>query len=151
MIQRIQTVYLALAFILTAVCLSLPVGVFSPVGMGADTVMFNLWKVTPEGTLAFTVWPMYVILLLTCPIALVAIFMYKNRPLQSKLCLCNILLTLCWMVVYVLYGYVFKDEGLTFRPAFAACFPIICLILYLLARRGIIKDEKLVRAADRIR
>ena len=151
MIQRIQTVYLALAFILSAVCLSLPVGVFSPVGMGADTVMYNLWKVTPDGTLAFTIWPLFVILLLTLPIALVAIFMYKNRMLQSKLCVCNILLTLCWVVVFVLYGYVFKDENLEFRPAFAACFPVISLILYVLARRGIIKDEKLVRAADRIR
>ena len=55
MIQRIQTVYLALAFILTAVCLSLPVGVFSPEGMGTDTVMFNLWKVTPEGTFQYKI------------------------------------------------------------------------------------------------
>ncbi len=151
MIQRIQTVYLALAFIITAVCLSLPVGAFSPEGMGADTVMFNLWKVLPEGTLSFTVWPLFALLLLTCPIALVAIFMFKNRKLQSKLCVCNILLNLCWVVVYVLYGYVWTDDGMTFRPAFAACMPIVCIILYLLARRGIIKDEQLVRAADRIR
>ena len=151
MIQRVQTIYLALAFILTAVCLSLPIGVFSPVGMGADTMMYNLWKLQPEGGLSFTVWPLFVILLVTCPIALVTIFMFRNRKLQSSLCLCNILLDLCWVVGFVLYGYVFKADDVTFRPAFAACFPVIAIILYMLARRGIIKDEKLVRAADRIR
>ena len=44
-----------------------------------------------------------------------------------------------------------NPEGTTFKPAFAACLPLVTIILYLLARAGIIADEKLVRAADRIR
>ena len=38
-----------------------------------------------------------------------------------------------------------------FRPEWPAIFPAIALILYLMARRSIRADEKLVRSLDRIR
>mgnify|MGYP000988221704 FL=1 len=34
---------------------------------------------------------------------------------------------------------------------FAACLPLIAIIMVVLARKGVADDEKLVRAADRIR
>ena len=130
--QRIQSVYLFLALIATTTCLSLPLCVFEPVGMGGSTVMYNLWKITPEGTADFSVWPLFVLLLITCPICLVTIFLFKNRKLQAKLCVVNIILNILWL-------------------AFGACLPIVAIILYALARHGINKDEKLVRSMDRIR
>ena len=151
MIQRIQSVYLALAFIITAVCLCLPIGVLtSEKTMGTDILMFNLWELQ-DNIMTFGVWPMFALLFLSCIIALYAIFSYKNRKRQIKLCNTCIFLVLAWVVAYVLFAFVLPDEGVAFSPKFAACIPVVALILYILARRGVIHDDKLVKAADRIR
>ncbi len=151
MLQRIQTVYLFLALIVTVVCLCLPIGAFTPAGMGGDTMMFNLWKLLPEGGHDFSVWPLFVILLLTCPLNLLTVFTYKNRKLQSRLCVYNVLLNLVWIALYVVFGYVMVEDGVTFNPQLAACLPGVAIILYVMARRGIQSDERLVRSMDRIR
>jgi hypothetical protein len=39
----------------------------------------------------------------------------------------------------------------TFHPRFAGCLPLVGLILFVLAYRGIKADEELVRSMDRIR
>ncbi len=151
MIQRIQSVYLALAFVILAVCLCLPVGVFSPQSaMGTDITMFNLWELK-DNNMTFSEFPMFILLLLTCVMTLYTIFSYKNRPKQIKLCSLCMLLVVAWIVVYLLFVFVFAEKDLVFTPTFAACLPIVALILYYLARRGVIHDEKLVKAADRIR
>ena len=151
MLQRIQTVYLFLALIVTVVCLCLPVGAFTPTGMGSDTVMYNLWKLLPEGGHDFSVWPLFVILLLTCPLNLFAIFAYNNRKLQSRLCVYNVLLNLIWIAVYAVFGYVLPEDDMTFNPLLAACLPGVAIILYIMARRGIQPAEQLIRSMDRIR
>ena len=151
MLQRIQTVYLFLALVLTIVCLCLPVATFHEPELGGYTVMTNLWKVTPEGMRDLSVWPMFAVLLLTCPIVVFAIFLFKNRMLQARLCVVNILLILVWMALCAYYVFATLPESCHLEMSFTAALPAVSLILYILARRGIIKDEKLVRAADRIR
>ena len=81
MIQRIQTVYLLVALLLTVVCLCLPVAAFEPVGMGGEMVMLNLWEVTPEGMRSWSPWPLFAILLLSCPLCVFAISMEKFSSL----------------------------------------------------------------------
>lgn len=151
--QRIQSVYLFLALIATTTCLSLPLCVFEPVGMGGSTVMYNLWKITPEGTADFSVWPLFVLLLITCPICLVTIFLFKNRKLQAKLCVVNIILNILWLAygAFIIFGEKANPECGGIKLAFGACLPIVAIILYALARHSINKDEKLVRSMDRIR
>ena len=149
MIQRKQTIFLLLALILTVVTLCLPIGSFTPQGMGADMEMYNLWVVEPTGAHNFSVWALFAILLLTLPVNIAAIFTYHNRKLQARFCMFNVLLCLGWYVVYVVFGQVL-DYG-TFHPAFAAVLPLVALILYIMARKAILADDALVRAADRIR
>ena len=149
--QRIQTVYLFLALVLTVICLCFPVATFHMAELGNYVVMTNLWEATSDGTRSLSVWPMFVVLLLTCPIAVFAIFLYKKRMLQARLCVYNILLILVWMALCAYYVFATQPESCHLEMAFTAALPAVSLILYILARRGIIKDEKLVRAADRIR
>ena len=153
MLQRIQTVYLFLALVLTVVCLCLPVATFHEAELGRYVVMTNLWTTTSEGVRQLSVWPMFAVLLLTCPITVFAIFLYKKRMIQARLCTVNIVLVLLWMALcaYYVYSFSAKSENCHLEMAFTACLPAVSLIFYILARRGIIKDEKLVRAADRIR
>jgi hypothetical protein len=94
MIQRRQTLFLLVALILTIVCLSLPIAAFEPSGMGVNTEVYNLWIKNGSSALDFKVCPLFVILLITCPINLWAIFKFHDRKFQARLCVVNILLIL---------------------------------------------------------
>ena len=76
----------------------------------------------------------------------------RNRIFQSRLCLLSMLLMLAWYAAYAVFGYaVPRVENAAFTPSLAAAFPLVNVILLLMARHGILADEALVRAADRIR
>ena len=49
MIQRKQTIFLFLSFILLAICLCMPIGLLEPSGMGISSKMTNLWIVDGNG------------------------------------------------------------------------------------------------------
>lgn len=151
MIQRIQSVYLFLALVACVACLCMPIASIESAVMGAWDTMYNLWMVDEKGQKAFVVWPLFAILLLTCPISLFTIFMYNNRKMQARMCVFNIFLLLGWYAVYAAYVLTFPKEGDTTTILLAACFPLIAIVLLFMARRGILHDEALVRAADRIR
>ena len=57
---------------------------------------------------------------------------------------------LIWVVVMAVYSQSLATDA-TFRVSIAAAFPIVALILYMMAKHGVDADERLVRAADRIR
>lgn len=153
MIQRKQTVFLLIAVILTIVSLCLPLGSFTAgngIGNGTAT-MYNLWITTSAGGYSYQAWVLFAIMLITCPISLFAIFMYHNRIVQSRFCVFNILLTLGWYIVFIVFVLNLEPKFGQFHISFTAVFPAVSMILYFLARKAIMADEALVRAADRIR
>ncbi len=82
-------------------------------------------------------------------IAFFAIFDYKNRRRQMLLCRVGQLLLLIWGVVYALMVY--TETTSSVRVQFGLCLPIVSLILFQLAYKGIKHDDDLVRSADRLR
>ena len=150
MIQRKQTVSLFLALLATIACLCLPVGSFEPQGMGTENQLMNLWINETNGGRNFSVWALFAILLVTCPINTFAIFDYHNRKRQARFCMFSMLMIIGWYIVYGVFSQVLMP-GFTFHVGFAACLPLIAFILLWLARHSILADEALVRAADRIR
>lgn len=150
MIQRKQTVFLFLALLATIACLCLPVGSFEPQGMGIENQLMNLWINETNGGRNFSVWALFAILLVTCPINTFAIFDYHNRKRQARFCMFSMLMIIGWYIVYGVFSQVLMP-GFTFHVGFAACLPLIAFILLWLARHSILADEALVRAADRIR
>ena len=138
MIQRKQTLYLLAAIIMTVICLCMQIGSFKLGGISVAKV-YNLW---------------YTDLLPTAVIATYTIFIYNNRKMQALFCLFNVLFIIGWYVVFFVVGQMVGDKSwgaVVFRPSWPAVFPAISLILYLMARRAILADEKLVRSMDRIR
>lgn len=151
MIQRKQTLFLILAFIATILCLSMPIGSIEPKGMGLSPVLFNLGLSAQGAGFDFGYIPLFVLLIITCPIALFAIFLYKKRKVQAKLCVVNIIFNVLWYA-YLAYCWKYKlpaDDN--FNLFWATVLPLISIILYAFARNGILHDERLVKAADRIR
>jgi hypothetical protein len=149
MIQRKQTLFLLAAIIATVVCLCLPIGTFEPKGMGVTPLWYNLGTMT-GGKFQAHIVP-FVFLALGVVLSLAAIFMYKNRKAQARICSFAILMALAWYVYYCIAALsTFQSLG-TFHPKFAACLPLVAIIFLVLARKGIKADEELVKSMDRIR
>lgn len=153
MIQRVQTLYLLAAAIVSVVCLCLPLGTYSADGLAVGR-MYNLWITdTVNGGHNFAVWPLFAVLVFSAAIGVYAIFMYANRILQARFCMFAMLLVVGWYVLYVVFSKILPvDEAANeYSSSLTCALPFVAMVLYFLARRAILSDEKLVRAADRIR
>ena len=161
MIQRIQTLYLLLVVILgTLLC------IFSP-------VEFLLPDATDYVSLhALDKWPLAVMSIAIPLLALVIIFLYKRRLLQARLNIMNVVLCLGYYALLALYvAYIVKGyeplDAVNCQLSTVNCqlstlncewyltmwsaIPLVNVVLTMMATRRILKDEALVRAADRLR
>ena len=157
MIQRIQTIFLVLVVILGVVFSFLPVLGFT--GFDIEYVM-NAYKTTIEGNDEMVIsknMGVGVMQGMVFLVALLTIFLYKNRSLQIKIGKLNILLIALQIAAIVMYsdsvktaiGEPTSDILVSFK--IGSFIPVISLILTYLAIRFIKKDENMVRAADRLR
>ena len=149
MIQRIQTIYLLLIVALGIALIWLPVvQLITP-----EEAELQVWELSAVGGAPLPgLWGLLVTTALIPLLALVDIFLFKNRLLQARL---NIFLALLCLGYYgVLAIYIWQAKlalGVEWHPMPWASFPLVCFVLTLMATRRILKDEALVRAADRIR
>lgn len=156
MIQRKQTLFLLLAVVAYVICLFLPIASIEPQGMGNAISVFCLGTVSGEQGVHVdsTCLPLFVLCAVSAVIAMVTIFMYNNRKLQMNLCGICLMFSVLWYVDYALMAFgIIGLENTTGKVQvnFGACLPLVAIILVALARKGVSDDEKLVRAADRIR
>ena len=100
------------------------------------------------GMVHMLAWPLLVIQLWASAICLYAIFLYKRRKRQAAWCLGALLVNLAW---YVGLAVMIQQGKLPEQLPYVACLPLIAAILCFMARKGVLDDEKLVRAADRLR
>jgi uncharacterized membrane protein YjgN (DUF898 family) len=75
-------------------------------------------------------------------LALGVVFLYKNRPFQTNLCSVLIALGLIYYIALAIIHPVLE---------WYAAMPMLAVLFSFLARKGIVKDEKLVKSLDRIR
>jgi len=173
MIQRIQTVYLFFAFIATLLVLFFPLFSFSMGSTGADyfgDITFYAYNVISTPVEEFFTYslvfylPILIIIALIVIIIVWSIFLYKKRLIQMRLVNFSILLNIVMVVVLFLFYYdklfehaltYLQNEGVQVEVVksfdIGAIFPLISLVFLVLAYRGIRKDEKMVRSADRLR
>ena len=154
MIQRKQTIYLFLAAVACIVCMCLPLGTLQLQGMGVEPVLYNMALVQTEGnspTYNFAYLPLFIALAIPAVVALVAIFLFKNRKLQARLCSFNLLLLLVWMALFAYYKYFQLTAIGELQQTWSSVLPFVAAVFNYLAYKGIKADERLVRTADRIR
>lgn len=147
MIQRKQTLFLLIAFVLTVVCMSMQVATLSADGIVFAEV-YNLWIANGQGQHSMANWPMMALLLVASLLSLVIVFQYRKRKLQALLCLLLMLLYVAW---YVLLAVLPQWRGGELALCWPSVLPMVCVILTFMARKGVLADEKLVRSLDRIR
>ena len=154
MIQRKQTIFLFLAFVTTIVCLCLPLGSIELQGMGVEPVLYNMALAQPDNNgvnYDFFYAPMAALLVLAAILEITAIFLYKNRKRQARFCSFAIALIFVWLLLFAYYKYFDLTEVGQLRQSIAVSFPFLSAVFDYLAFKGIRADERLVRAADRIR
>lgn len=150
--QRKQTVFLLLAVAAIILCLLMPVATIAPAELGGTgCTVYNL-GIVAEGAYHFGLSSVLAVLLaLGGVLAVVAIFTYKNRRLQMRLCSLSMLILALWYVWLALSIISAGNTQGSLGLAFGSCLPLVAFILDWLARRGVKADEDLVRSMDRIR
>lgn len=135
MIQRIQSVYLLLAAVATGILIFLfPLYMYE----GAEAYILNDAIFTTMAVLSTL-------------ISLFSIFRYKNRKQQVVSGRVNIIVNFC-LLGFILYLYFTEINGQPDAKLGLGTFmPLVAVILISLANRAIMKDEELVRSADRLR
>lgn len=164
MIQRKQSVYLLLAAIfclmpmfmrLASVYVCLPedgaCSMKTAEGMDIYSLMLTGNNALIEAS-PYVVCPLFLVLLLGVVGSVYTIFLYEKRKLQIRLCTYITLLLVLWHVAAsLLYVSLVDTAHMTMELCVPFFFPFIAIIFVLLARRGVIKDEKLIRDCERIR
>jgi hypothetical protein len=139
MIQRIQSIFLLLASLSGGALFILP---FASAPKTTDGIfadgLFNIHD--NIGLLILTA--------LVAVIALVSIFLFNNRKLQMNVGKLNLVLSLALMSWA---AYLFFTMMATAAFGVGLVMPVVLMIMTVLANRNILKDERLVRSADRIR
>ena len=129
MIQRIQSIFL----LIVVLC-----------GVGAIAfVQYNENALSDDEILFMCFQLLNFISIL---LAAIAVFLYKNRIPQIKLC--------AWIIalnVFLILSVIFLVRYQIINQLWAIFFPLASTVSSFLARRYIKKDEELVRSADRIR
>ncbi|RQO78771.1 hypothetical protein DBR40_05795 [Pedobacter sp. KBW01] len=155
MIQRIQSIWLFLAFLVLALMTFLPLATKEIDGSESVVYMFGLKtqfqsESGSEYKLALSL-PLIVTYIAIAIICFVNIFNFRKRNLQKRLAIISIVLIggfAFWCSTYIneLPGGI---EGATF--GIGAYLPAIAILFIVLAIFGINKDERLIRSAERLR
>jgi len=158
MIQRIQTLFLALAFLAALLLFFFPLaGVYSDLHT-YKLYVYSFKNMVPgeESVFSFmTTLPLLVLNILTAGFSIVSIFLYKNRIQQLRYVRLGIFTDIV-MIGLVLFVYArIVENNLGDSPNYldeaGIYFPLIAVLFLILANRFIIKDERLIRSIDRLR
>src|SRR5438270_12573378 len=143
MIQRIQSIWLLLAAAFAAITFRFPFysgeKITDPAALSTAHVELNATS---------TIW-ISVLTVLTGLIAFIAIFLFGNRKLQLRLTFLGMFTTIALLVVYFLEMKNFVSGKGTF--ALSSVFYFAIFAFYILAARGITRDQKLIKNMDRLR
>jgi hypothetical protein len=143
MIQRIQTVYLILASIVS----------------GGLIFVFNLWNTIKQQIFVVDLFSREIIALKIIPfmflfsaiLSTMAIFLFKNRKLQFVIGRIIILINLFLLGLLIYVSLTLSGEPSVSEKGIGMFLPILAILFIVLANKAIKKDEDLVKSVDRLR
>jgi len=151
MIQRIQTLFLLGVAVLSGMMLT---GDLVMMVSGSGTLFsINFMGLAEEGgDVLQRLWPLTFLLALVPVLAVVALLLYRKRPLQMRVTMIVLLLSLGTVLLGAFYVVMFDRKiDITVLWKVRALFPLVSAILAWLAYRAIFRDELMVKSYDRLR
>lgn len=158
MIQRIQTVYLALAILALTLLFFFPMATFISDLAYLKFYLLGLKNMAPDGITpvpaTFNI-PLIIVVVLIIALDAVAIFLFKNRSRQIQLTNIAVMLNILF-ILGILFIYIpMVEKKTSIKPDFTSglgiYLPIVSLMFTVLSNRAIKRDDKLVRSSDRLR
>jgi hypothetical protein len=143
MIQRIQTIYLILASIVS----------------GGLIFVFNLWNTIKQKIFVVDLFSRDIITLKVIPfmfiasavLSILAVFLFNNRKLQFVLGRIIILINLFLLGLLIYVSLTLSGETSVSEKGIGMFLPILAILFLVLANKAIKKDEDLVKSVDRLR
>lgn len=148
--QRIQTLYLIIIALLMGLFAFSDIFILS--STDGKALILDAWTLRDLSTQTSQagVWGMGVLAILAGVLAVSVIFIYRNRVLQARLSTLNALLLVGLVGLMGYAGYT-TSAGLSLGFKFAIAYPLVAVILQVMAIRAIWLDEALVRTSQRLR
>jgi len=153
MIQRIQSLWLFLVFLMATLMLFFPMAEFQ-----ADTQIFTLTVFNVEGAEGIAGIPnpslIGILTAVLGVLALGSIFQFKNRKLQMKINMAAMLVNMgLLLTIFIIADKIADLENVAEDYSFllGSWFPIAGILFLILANRSIRKDEALVKQSERLR
>ena len=136
MLQRIQTIYLFLAALISGVLI----------------FFVSLWSnEAGESVFVEDVLLALGLFLGSAALSLISIFLFKNRKLQFVLGRINILINFFLLGVFVYWSLTVPGEMEISEKGIGMFVPVLSIVFLVLANKAIKKDEDLVKSVDRLR
>lgn len=151
MIQRIQTIFLILAFIAAILLIIVPLVSYKEV-LTEDNIQVYV-TITKINNAQIVYSPINIILFTLMVISpFIIIFLYKNRLLQVKLCYISLVITLILVMVLAYKFHSLDNNSYSSWQVKAGVFLFsINIIFILLAKHFILKDQELIESSNRLR
>ncbi|MGX1929655.1 DUF4293 domain-containing protein [Flagellimonas sp. 2504JD4-2] len=136
MIQRIQTFFLLVVALVS----------------GALPLVLSLW-IDGEGIEVFAKTELWISIAFysSAALALISIFLYKNRQNQFVVNRLNMILNLFLLGFFVYRSLSLSGENTISEKGIGMLIPVFSIVFLVLANRAIKKDEDLVKSVDRLR
>lgn len=150
MIQRVQTLFLLISTAILSLLYMFPLTEFSD--ENSQIFNFNVFGIFADNEEIISTIPLLILLSIVVLLNIVSIFAFKNRSLQMRLSVFNILVLVGFIGMFAFYIFNTADTiNANIHYTIFSVMPVISIILIYLAYRGIKRDDELVRSADRIR
>ena len=155
MIQRVQSLYLLFVVILCLILFRGSIFSFTDGTGNAVKLMVSGSLTGHDGQAAaqvVNIWPVTAILILISLLSLIAIFLFKNRKIQLTVAIIVVILSAGLIIASAWYGiYLTGNFKMKISPEIQMVLPFLILLFSVLACRGILKDDRLVKSYDRLR
>ena len=144
MIQRIQSMYLLLATLISGGLIF-----FLKLWVSEDGIAFFALDSFNTGNILLKIIAM--LFLTSAVITFVTIFQFKKRQLQFVLGRLTILINFILLGILVYFSQNLSGEIKVSEKGIGLLIPILTILLVVLANKAIKKDEELVKSVDRLR
>jgi hypothetical protein len=163
MLQRIQSVYLAIVAIASLMLFFFPLAdYYNDLEGNYKFFIYGMRCMDPEPkeiasaffTSRLIFLPLIFLTTASFIFSVAAIFLYKNRFLQIRICAFNMITNIV-LIMVVFFFYATKIQEVTkTEPEYnyiGMVLPLVSIVFLILSNRAIRKDEKLVKSAERLR
>lgn len=144
MIQRIQSIYLLIATVLSG-------GLIFPLNLWITEQGIEFYALDSLSSDNLVLASVFVLFMASSLLTLITIFQFKKRQLQFVLGRLTILINFILVGILVYFAQNLSGEMQVSEKGIGLLIPIFTIVFVALANKAIKKDEELVKSVDRLR